>query len=123
MIITIKYIVIAGCRYYGNYTEAKKYIDKCICNIKNTYNLIFISGNCIGADKLGERYAKENGFAIEIYPAEWKRYGKKAGPIRNKIMANKGDYFICFWDGKSKGTKSLISFVTALKKPIRIKRI
>ena len=117
----IKRIVIAGCRNYTNYTEAKKYIDFCINKIKNEYELIFISGKCRGADELGERYAKENGYNIEYYPAEWEKYGRSAGPLRNKKMAEIADYVICFWDGKSKGTKSMIEKTKKLGKPIFIK--
>jgi len=118
-----KRVVIAGCRDYKNYNEAKEFIDLCISNIKDEYELIFVSGNCSGADRLGEQYAKEKGYPIELYPAEWNKYGNSAGPKRNKHMAIIGDYFICFWDGKSKGTKSIISFITELHKPLRIKRI
>lgn len=34
----IKRVVVAGCRNYKNYSEAKEYIDFCIKNIKNNYN-------------------------------------------------------------------------------------
>ncbi len=119
----IKRIVIAGCRNFENYELAKKYINFCISDIKKKYELIFISGGCSGADLLGERYAKENGYALEIYPANWKKYGRSAGPKRNKQMADNCDYVICFWDGKSRGTKSMIDYAKALNKPIKIKRI
>lgn len=72
---------------------------------------------------IGERYAAENGFLIERYPAEWDKYGKSAGPKRNRKMAEISDYVICFWDGKSKGTKSMIENSLKLEKPIKIKRI
>jgi len=119
----IKRIVVAGCRNYNNYEEAKVYIEHCISRIKNEYTLIFVSGGCHGADQLGERFAKENNYKIERYPANWKKYGNSAGPIRNKQMADAGDYFICFWDENSNGTKSMINFAKALKKPIKIKII
>ncbi|MBR4100013.1 MAG: DUF2493 domain-containing protein [Clostridia bacterium] len=118
----IKRIVVAGGRDYENYEEAKRYIDFCIENIKNKHTLIFISGGCKGADMIGERYAKENGFEIERYLADWKRYGKSAGPKRNKQMAQIADFIICFWDGKSKGTKSMIEYAKTLNKPTRVKR-
>lgn len=119
----IKRVVVAGSREYLNYTEAEKFIDACISEIKNEYELIFISGGCRGADKLGERYAKEHNFKIEYYLAEWDKYGKKAGIIRNEIMAKRGDFVICFWDGKSKGTKSMIKYAEENQKPLRIKKI
>lgn len=83
----------------------------------------FLSGGCKGADALGERYAEENGFKIEHFPAEWNKFGKSAGPIRNFQMAKNCDYVICFWDGKSKGTKSMINYAKQLNKPIKVKKI
>ena len=119
----VKKIVIAGCRNYNNYDEAKEYIDLYISKIRQKHNLVFISGGCRGADMLGERYATENGFKIERYPADWDTNGKKAGPMRNKQMAENCDFVICFWDRQSKGTKSMIEYARQLNKPIRIKKI
>ena len=119
----IKRIVVAGCRNYENYDDAKDYIDLCINEIKNDYTLVFLSGCCQGADKLGERYALENGFRVEYHPAEWKKYGRGAGPKRNQQMAKACDYVICFWDGKSSGTASMISYAQKLEKTIWIKSV
>ena len=119
----IKRIVVAGSRDYNNYDESKSYIDFCVSRIRKKYEIIIVSGGCRGADMLGERYAKENGFKVEKYPADWKKYGRTAGPIRNKQMAEVCDYAICFWDGKSEGTKSMIEFAAKYGKPIRIKKI
>ena len=111
-----KRVVIAGCRDYNNYDEAKSYIDFCLSNIRKENNIVIVSGCASGANALGERYAKENGFKVEKYPADWKTYGKSAGPMRNKQMAEVCDYVICFWDGKSRGTKSIIAYAKELKK-------
>ncbi len=119
----IKRVVIAGCRNYENYDEAKTFIDFCLSNIRNENEIIIISGGCRGADAIGERYAKENGFKIEKYPADWAKYGKSAGPIRNEQMAQIADYVISFWDTKSKGTKSMIEYAIKYNKPIKIKKI
>lgn len=119
----IKRVVIAGCRDYSNYEEAKPYIDFCLSNIRKENNIIILSGHANGADLIGEMYAKENGFKVEIYPANWNKYGRSAGPIRNRQMAEVCDYVICFWDGKSRGTKSMIEFAREFNKPIRIKKI
>ena len=59
----------------------------------------------------------------EIYPADWEKYGRAAGPKRNKKIAEISDYIICFWDGKSIGTKSLLSFAEKYGKPVKIKLI
>jgi len=119
----IKRVVIAGCRDYNNYQEAKKYIDYCLSNIRKENEIIIVSGGACGADKIGEQYAEENGFAVEKYPANWRKYGRSAGPRRNKQMAELCDYVICFWDEKSRGTKSMIDYAKMYNKPINIKVI
>ena len=121
--LTTKRVVIAGCRDYNNYDEAKEFIDYCLSRIRKENEIIIVSGGARGADALGERYAKENGFKIELYPAHWEKYGKSAGPKRNEQMAKIADCVICFWDKKSPGTKSMIGFAKEYNKPIRIKII
>lgn len=119
----IKRVVIAGCRDYNNYDEAKEYIDFCLSNIRKENDIVIVSGSARGTDALGERYAAENGFAVEKFPADWEKYGKSAGPRRNKQMAQSADYIICFWDKKSKGTKSMIEYANKFNKPLKIKKI
>lgn len=116
-------VVIAGCRDYSNYDEAKEYIDFCLKNIRSENKIVIISGCASGADALGERYALENGFEIEKFPAEWEKYGRSAGPIRNGKMAETADYVICFWDGKSRGTRNMIESAKKHGKEIKIKMI
>lgn len=115
-------IVIAGCRNYNNYYEAKEYIDFCIREIKKNNTIVILSGGCKGADMLGERYAIENGYEIRKFVADWDKYGKAAGPIRNEQMAIEADYIICFWDYKSRGTKSMIEYAKKYSKPCKIKK-
>lgn len=119
----IKRVVIAGCRDYNNYDEAKTFIDFCLCDIRKENNVVIVSGCARGADAIGQRYAEENGFGIEKYSADWKKYGRSAGPIRNRQMAKISDYVICFWDEKSKGTKSMIDYAKKLNKFVMIKII
>ncbi|MBP3330402.1 MAG: DUF2493 domain-containing protein [Clostridia bacterium] len=119
----VKRIVVAGSRDYNDYEEAEKFITSCIKDLAEEHTLIFVSGTCRGADKLGERYAILNGYRLECYPADWESYGKSAGPIRNQYMAQISDYVICFWDGKSRGTKSMIEYAMKLGKTIKIKMI
>ena len=119
----VKRIVVAGCRYFTDYPLAKAFIEQAISELRDNYELIFLSGRCAGADRLGERFALENGFSVEYFPADWETYGKSAGPIRNRKMAEIADYVICFWDGKSRGTASMIQSAKKLGKPVRVKLI
>ena len=67
-----------------------------------------VSGGARGVDALGERYADFAGIPVALFPPDWKRHGRAAGPIRNRQMAEYGDALIAIWDGKSRGTKNMI---------------
>jgi len=67
-----------------------------------------VSGTAMGADRLGEYWAKEHGIPVKHFPANWDQEGRAAGPIRNRRMASYADALIAFWDGKSRGTRSMI---------------
>lgn len=67
-----------------------------------------VCGEARGADKLGRRFAEENCIGVMSFPADWSRYGKRAGFIRNEAMADVSTHAIAFWDGKSRGTRMMI---------------
>lgn len=119
----MKRVVVSGCREYNNYVEAKTYIEECLNEFDIKEKIVFVVGGCKGADKLAEISAQENGIDIEIHPAQWEKFGRKAGPLRNKQMVEKSDYVICFWDGNSRGTKSTINYARQHNKPLKIKMI
>ncbi len=100
-------IVIGGSRNYNNYEYFMEKLDLILSEFPKE-TIIILSGHCRGVDMLAERYAKERGIKLEIFPAHWSTYGKAAGPLRNKAMVENADTVIAFWDGISKGTKSLI---------------
>ncbi len=120
---TAKRVVIAGCRDFCDYPHARKILDVYLRKLRKKHRIIILSGGARGADALGERYASENGFAIERYPADWDSFGKSAGPRRNMQMAQACDYVICFWDGVSRGTKSMIEYALEFRKPLIINMI
>ena len=113
-----KRIIIAGCRTFTCYEEAKEAICRDLASFQSVESFRLLSGGCRGADQLGERFAKEAGLEIERYMPEWEKYGRAAGPLRNKRMIDHCDAVICFWDGKSKGTASLIRYARKVNKPL-----
>ena len=102
-------VIIAGTRDFNDYAFLKKNVDYFLQGINpNSEEIEIVSGNARGADKLGERYAKEHNLPVKLFPANWDKYGKRAGYLRNQEMANYSDVLIAFWDEKSKGTKHMI---------------
>lgn len=102
-------VIIAGTRDFNNYDLLAAHADKMLSIKKLDHRIVIISGGARGADKLGERYARERGYDLEVYPAKWEEYGKKAGYLRNRQMANNANALIAFWDGKSRGTNHMIN--------------
>ncbi len=108
----MKYAVI-GSRNFNNYDLFEKELDK--HQIRE-----IISGGARGADRLAERYAQERSLPIQIFNADWEKYGKSAGFIRNKKIVDNCDAVIAFWDGDSRGTKSSMNFAEKAGKQITV---
>lgn len=79
-----------------------------------------VSGGDRGADTLAERYAREHNLKMIIYLSEWNRYGRAAGPIKNKLIINDGDATITFWDQEDRGTNHAISLTRNAGKKLKI---
>jgi hypothetical protein len=111
-------VIIAGGRNFENYTLLKLKCNAILNEVKDEIQIV--SGGAKGADKLGERYAREKGYICKIFEADWDKNGKAAGFIRNEEMAKYSDSLIAFWDGYSKGTKNMIDNAGKYKLKIRI---
>jgi hypothetical protein len=111
-------VIIAGGRDFNNYEFLK---ERCDYLFQNQTDVEIVSGNANGADKLGEQYAIEKNYSLKIFKAEWDKYGKGAGFIRNTEMSNYADALIAFWDGTSKGTLHMIN--ESRKKNLKVRII
>lgn len=104
-------IIVAGGRDFNNYILLSETLDA-VLERYTLSEVSIVSGCCQGADILGEHYAKEHGIPVVRFPADWPAYGKAAGPVRNRKMAeyaSEGEgVLVAFWDGKSRGTVSMI---------------
>lgn len=98
-------VIIAGSRSFQNYDRMVQVMQQVPWKVTQV-----ISGNAKGADQMGEWWAQERGIEVRVFPANWSKYGKAAGHIRNQEMASVGDALVAFWDGKSKGTESMIEY-------------
>ena len=113
-------VIIAGSRGFSNYKLLKEKCNEYLREKRKEYNIIIISGGARGADTLGEKYAQDEGFSLEVFPANWNKFGKSAGFIRNEQMAEIADALIAFWDGKSHGTKHMIEIMEDKKLLVRV---
>ncbi len=110
-------LAVVGSRTFDNYSLLCQKIEDL-----PLYSLIteVISGAAIGADHLGALFAIDKGLKLTEYYPDWKRYGKSAGFVRNKLIIQDADIVIAFWDRTSKGTLSSIELAKKYKKELHI---
>lgn len=100
-------LLICGGRHYTNYAL----IRQAVIDLGGKEAIeIVIEGDQWGADKLGGRAGDELGIPVQPEPAEWKKFGNNAGPIRNQAMIDKWHptYFLAFPDPGSRGTWDMV---------------
>lgn len=104
--------IIAGSREFIDQHRLNK-----VCNWIFAYkglaysDVEIISGTCRGADIMGENFAKTYNIPVKRFPADWKLYGKNAGNVRNRQMAeyassnsSNNGVLIAFANSRCKGT-------------------
>lgn len=101
--------------YYSHLSGRLKSCQSCAQLITE-----IVSGSARGVDKEGEVYAATKSISVKRFPAEWNKYGKSAGMIRNTEMAKYADCLVAIWDGKSRGTKHMIETMTKMNKPVHV---
>lgn len=117
-------VIIAGSRKWTDYATLKEKCDIFLSEkLKSGEEVIIISGHATGADRLGELYAKEKKLKCNIIPANWDKYGKRAGMMRNETMAKMADACIVFFaaDSENKGTTNMK--YTALRHRIPVREV
>lgn len=107
-------IAVVGSRTFSDYDLLSSFLDK-MAPIT-----AIVSGGASGADQLAERYAAERGIPTIIHYADWERYGKSAGMLRNSYIVRDATHVYAFWDGKSRGTKNTIDRCAMAGKSVTI---
>lgn len=101
-------LLVCGGRDYEDWTA----LSAVLSAIVPAYDIkTIIHGDARGADRLAKRWAIENGLSQIAYPADWGRYGKPAGMIRNRQMLKDGkpDYGLAFPGGA--GTAGMVGLM------------
>ncbi|MDE3095808.1 MAG: DUF2493 domain-containing protein [Chloroflexota bacterium] len=71
-----------------------------------------VHGGAMGADSLAGAIAHELGYSVRCVPADWRRHGRAAGPLRNARMLSEHspDLVLAFTHdlAKSRGTSDMV---------------
>lgn len=98
-------VLVCGGRHYRDEAFVWNYLDEFgppeISEV--------ISGMARGVDMMAAKWARQAGLELHEFPADWGRYGKSGGPIRNRqmILEGKPDAVIAFLGGA--GTANMVS--------------
>lgn len=79
-----------------------------------------VTGGAQGTDRMAMDVADRDNFFLTVFWPDWKKYGRRAGIVRNKQIVDYCDRLIAFWDGKSKGTKSSIEMAVKAGKLLKV---
>ena len=99
-------VLVCGGRNYSDEGRLTEVLD----DLKPTE---IIHGGARGADSLAEKWAATRQVPCHVYPADWRRHGRAAGPIRNREMLeqSKPDLVVAFPGGR--GTAHMVRIARA----------
>lgn len=100
-------VLVCGGRGYKDYTYLCAALDSLEWE-RGNFSCV-IHGAAQGADVLAGQWAKSRGRKVKVFPAEWSKHGKAAGPIRNAKMLEQGlpDLVVAFPGGV--GTADMVA--------------
>ena len=113
-------LIVAGGRDFDDYTMLHSELMRLASTEYHDKKVSIVSGMARGADSLAVRFAEVERICLYKFPADWGKYGKRAGFIRNEEMGQFADGLLAFWDSQSRGTKHMIDYMKRLGKPVHV---
>ena len=110
-------LAVSGTKKFNDFTFLSSMLKK-ISNIE-----LIISGGALGTDTLAKEYAIQNQIEFLEFPPDYKKFGDKAKHIRDKLIVEKCDELIAFWDGECEGTKYTMDYAKQLGKTVTIIKV
>lgn len=114
-------VIVTGCRHSYWIATARR----AVVSLSKTHDgLVIVHGGAMGIDKAFGDACRDLRIAVDIFPADWDRYGKGAGPIRNQAMVDaKASMCLAFHPdlAGSKGTGDCVRKAMAANIPVWLK--
>lgn len=79
-----------------------------------------VTGDARGVDATVVRAAQKKCIPYTVFPANWRRHGRRAGPLRNAIIVERCNMVVAFWHNASPGTRSTIDLARRLGRPVTV---
>ena len=103
-------LAIIGSR--GLRVELEEYITPDVTQI--------VSGGAKGVDTCAREYALSHGMELKEFLPDYDRFGRGAPIARNREIVAYADRVLAFWDGTSRGTKSVIDLCREKNVPVTV---
>ena len=119
-------ILVTGSRHWNDVTAVRRAFDDAFSSVAHLFgstpDITLVHGGAGGADFIACDVAlREMGWSIEAHPADWRKHGKAAGPIRNEEMVDAGAHIcLAFPVPGSRGTWDCIRKAADAGIPVRI---
>ena len=114
-------VLVCGSRTYSDWLFMEGVLES--LHVQTPIDVI-IEGEAVGADSMAREWARYMGITTWKFPADWTKYGKAAGPIRNKEMLDKGpDLVLAFVDkplAESRGTANMVKIAQEAGVEVRV---
>lgn len=112
-------VLVCGDRKWDD----QEVVDQVVYLLKRRYKVhTLVEGEAAGADTQGRLAGEKYGMTIKAFPAEWHKFGRGAGPIRNaqQLREGKPDIVVAFHDDlyNSKGTLDMVKKAMASERDI-----
>lgn len=111
-----KILAVVGYRYFKDYKLCSAKIDAWIKEHGTPSQII--SGGCIGADSMAEKYANEHGIVMIVCKPNSSIKDNSRFAIRDRLIAQRCTHMLAFPSSKGKGTQLTISFAKGFKKHV-----
>lgn len=110
-------VLICGGRDYADSERVSAVMDEIHGQGEGSRVTLVIEGGARGADTLGKLWAFERGVPCTEVKADWARFGRAAGPLRNQAMLDmQPDLVVAFHPNlaESKGTADTVRRAKAM---------
>lgn len=100
-------VLVCGSRHW----TSRESIYSWLCKLQDWGLTKIIEGEAPGADTIAREEAEAIGIPVMKFPADWARYGRAAGPIRNRQMLDQNPSLVLAFHSnlsESRGTADTV---------------
>lgn len=113
-------VLVTGSRRWQDHDAIQEALADAVRDLPADQEIVIVHGGCWGTDQIADNWARKYGTTVEVHEADWDRYRRAAGPIRNREMVNLGaDICLAFIRSESRGATHCAHLAEQAGIPVR----